>query len=274
MSPWALVTSRRSNLLNKANQNMLMFHVSSTIVSADSDDDDFEQLFPSFLVPLPPLKAPLSSNQVSKPNKLPALLKNAQALLIRIDPVNTTPNNQIGMRSLTKILSRFKGNGAVPTNNSESLENAKQTLFPEMKDGDQHNSTKNDLKQEQRYLIKFVSDMCIAGGKYFKPTKIKNFILSIQQYFSNMWNKFLKLITGSVFACKFEGLMSMLDNKFRELQAKSLHTSSHNVMCTFDLEELFLIQIYLNWHQKRFQTKIILLIGILTPIRPTAFKNF
>lgn len=106
-----------------------MSYVSGTIVPADFDDGDFDQLFPLRFVPLPPLEDALSSDHVSRPNELPPLSENAKALLGRREAVKTTRDNEVEMRSLAKFLYRFEGSEADLSNDDELLQHAKKNIF-------------------------------------------------------------------------------------------------------------------------------------------------
>lgn len=100
--------------------------------------------------------------------------------------------------------------------------------------------TDDQLRQIRFVLIELVAHYkCREAGKSIMTCTLKTDILGIQSAFKNDCGYDLKLHEGSIFNCRKEGLMAIIDKNIRGLKSKGFQTDSHNVLSKDDLMKLF-----------------------------------
>lgn len=72
-----------------------------------------------------------------------------------------------------------------------------------------------------------------------KPNTIYSYVRGIQSAFSVYWCYDIHLLCGPTFNDPNTGLENVLDNKCRELQAKSIIAQGHNVLSDQDVLKLY-----------------------------------
>lgn len=107
-------------------------------------------------------------------------------------------------------------------------------------------------------------------GREVTPNTMRYYILGVQRGFSDLWDYNLQLLKGPIFECKKEGLMAVLDNRFREQQSRGLLVKNHNVLTRDQLERLYLSPSLSRQTPIGFQSRMVFNIALITKMRPSA----
>lgn len=95
------------------------------------------------------------------------------------------------------------------------------------------------LETVRFFLIEFAVNYRAKFGDEVKPHTMKFYITSLQRAFRDVWGYDLKLLTGFVFDCPKNVLMSVLNTRFSLQHAAGARTTRHNHLSIEDLKKLF-----------------------------------
>lgn len=76
------------------------------------------------------------------------------------------------------------------------------------------------LKSVQHFQCGFSLNYRMANGERVSPETMFQYINAIQRAFCNYWKYDIAFMKGSVFACPYQGLITVIGNIFREEQTK------------------------------------------------------
>lgn len=214
-----------------------------------------------------PLRASVAPFKLSEKSKL---------YLGKRVPKNTTRNNAVSLRALCHfVVSRFTDLNVSDMTATEVSEAAHAFMFPSVDGGFLPAGTTDFLAPQLEHvrdiLIEFVTNYRhTKTGAELKCTTIKTYITSIQRAFKQDWGYNISLLSGPVFDCPRNGLLSVLDNKIRELQRSGDHVVSHTVLSRDEVIYLFQSESLSTETAIGLQARLVFAIGILTAMRPTA----
>lgn len=88
-----------------------------------------------------------------------------------------------------------------------------------------------------------------------------------------MWRYNINILAGPIYADPNEGVVAVLDNRAKEMQARGVVPVSHNVLSKKDVEKLYLSPSLSIDSPRTFLTRIILHVSLLTACRPTSLAT-
>ena len=187
----------------------------------------------------------------------PTHSRTAKSLLGKTVPIATVRNNVASLKALGSFcVSKFRRH--------------RKFLLP----AGYRDWSENQLKVVRFFLIEFVANYKnLKTGDDIAPTTLKTYMLGIQRGISCVWDYDLKIFSGPIFACPREGLVGVLDNKARQGQQQGRHVISHNVLSRDELIHLYRSESLSKNTPKRFLTRLVFTVGILTALRPVAIAT-
>jgi len=126
---------------------------------------------------------------------------------------------------------------------------------------------------EKENLVYFVSTFVVryrsaaVKEKTVHPGTLKGYVISLQRVLRE------ELGTSDLNMFKIKQLMTVLDNRIRELQRSGLHGSSHNTLSLEDVRKIFT---YLNKganYPRHYLERLVFTIGLSTGLRPGAMHR-
>ena len=216
-----------------------------------------------------------NANHVSSPRPIKLSLRSAQYLGKQI-PRNTSRNNSNSIRALCRfVVERFGTGVSTEATPNEIETGARVFLFPNGSGGHMPHGTEEFsmalMIQLRDVLIEFATSYRnTRTGEDLKASTLKNYVTNIQRAFKNDWGYDINLLSGPVFDCPRAGLVSVLDNKVRELQRNGDMVLSHNVLSKEEVVKLYKSPSLSRDTSAGFQARMVFTIGLLTGMRPTA----
>lgn len=129
------------------------------------------------------------------------------------------------------------------------------------------------LNRLNNILIKFVVHYRKSDGKEIKPTSLKNYISGFQRGFQTQWDYDIKVMSGPLFNHVKAGVMSVIDNKIRQMQSLGVVKRSHNILTTEDIQKLYDSKLLSIESPKGFITRLLFDIAFMTGFRPSEMEN-
>lgn len=104
------------------------------------------------------------------------------------------------------------------------------------------------------------------------PATTKSYVLKLQRSLDSKWRYKPKLLEGYIFNRKKEELMTVVENRIKNLRSVGFHKKSHKILSTNKRFSLYKSPALPNM-MKRYQTRHVCIIKIITGMRSTAVRT-